>query len=133
MKRFATVCIVLAGLTGCVSSSTMSRVMSYPPTSTTVQMADDAYRVFEHKTDKTLMTTPSIGKSVGMGVAKGATLGLASVSAMSPEQKHEAAAHQYLNQTGRSNCKITKGYLLAEPQYEFTYECANNGDRVGNG
>lgn len=123
MQRFATVCVVMATLSGCVSSASLSRAMSYPSKTTQIKMADDTYRVFEHSTDKTLMTTPSIGASVGMGVAKGATLGLASVSAMSPEQRHEAAAQEYLNQTGRSQCRITKGYLLAEPQYEFTYEC----------
>lgn len=67
------------------------------------------------------MTTPSIAAAAAMGAARGATLGLANV--MTPEQRHEAAAQQYLAQTGRPNCKITKGYLLAEPQYEFHYEC----------
>jgi uncharacterized membrane protein len=86
-------------------------------------MADDTYRVFEHRSEKTLMTAPSIGKSAAIGAAKGATLGLASTASMSPEQRHQAAAQQYLAQTGRANCKITGGHMVLEPQYEFTYEC----------
>lgn len=84
-------------------------------------MADDTYRVFEKPEERSIMTTPSIAAAAAMGAARGATLGLANV--MTPEQRHEAAAQQYLAQTGRPNCKITKGYLLAEPQYEFHYEC----------
>lgn len=112
------VCLLASG---CMTSATYSRITSYPPKVHHVKMADDTYRVFEHKTDKTLMTTTSIGSAVAVGAVKGATLGLAET--YTPEQRHEAAAQEYLNQTGRSNCRITKGYLLAQPQYEFHYSC----------
>ncbi|ASP70375.1 hypothetical protein CDO28_01570 [Sinorhizobium meliloti] len=108
-------------LAGCASPQAISRMTSYPSTVTPVKMADDTYRVFEKPEERSIMTTPSIAAAAAMGAARGATLGLANV--MTPEQRHEAAAQQYLAQTGRPNCKITKGYLLAEPQYEFHYEC----------
>ncbi|MDW9877319.1 hypothetical protein GOA90_08690 [Sinorhizobium meliloti] len=124
-KSLIAVVLAAASLVACSSTSGVGRAMSYPATSTTVAMADDTYRVFEHRSDKTLMTAPSIGKSAAMGVAKGATLGLTSTASMSPQQRHQAAAQQYLAQTGRSNCKITGGNLVLEPQYEFTYECGS--------
>lgn len=124
MRKSLIVILTAAPLAACSSTSGVGRAMSYPATSTTVAMSDDTYRVFEHRSDKTLMTAPSIGKSAAIGVAKGATLGLTSTASMSPQQRHEAAAQQYLAQTGRPNCKITGGHLVLEPQYEFTYECS---------
>lgn len=126
MNKHQWVVVFLAlALAGCASPQAISRMTSYPSKVTPVKMADDTYRVFEKPEERTIMTTPSIAASAAMGAARGATFGLANV--MTPEQRHEAAAQQYLVQTGRPNCKITKGYLLAEPQYEFTYECPSIG------
>ncbi|MGR9372303.1 hypothetical protein [Rhizobium leguminosarum] len=115
------VAAVAAILTGCVSSAALNRAMSYPSTLTQVKMTDDTYRVFEHKTDHTLMTTPSLALSVAPGVAEGATLGL--VKPPSKEDLHRAAAQQYMNQTGRANCLVQPGRVLAGEQYEFPYTC----------
>jgi len=95
--------------------------MEYRVTAIKVAMPDDTYRIFEHPSEKSIMTTPSLGTAFGAGVAQGATLGLAQVAPA--EQRHQAAAEQYLADTGRADCKITSGYLLAQPQYEFTFEC----------
>lgn len=112
----------VAALSGCASTGTMSRMNSYSFPVHHVKMAEDTYRVYDHKTDKSLMVAPSLGKIVSVGVAQGATLGLADT--MTPEQKLEAAGQKHLNDTGRANCKITKGYLLQKPLYEFWYECS---------
>lgn len=120
MKKTAFIAISVI-LTGCVSPSAINRAMSYPSTSTSVQMPDDTYRVFEHKTESALMTTPSLGKAMGPGVVSGATLGLAGPA--TPIDGHRAAARQYLDTTGRANCEIVSGYVLADPQYEFMYRC----------
>lgn len=121
MKHQIIVLAVCATLASCASPQAISKMVSYPSKVTKVKMADDTYRVFEKPDEKLIMTTPSIAASAAMGAARGATLGLAAV--MTPEQRHEAAAQEYLKQTGRPQCTITKGYLLAEPQYEFTYSC----------
>jgi hypothetical protein len=121
MKRTSVIFLIAISLSGCVSAAVISRALSYPSSYTNVKMPDDTYRVFEHKSDSTLMTTSSLGAGISRGAAKGLTLGLA--EPFSPEQKHEAAAKQYLDQTGRPDCTISKGYLLAQPQYEFAYEC----------
>lgn len=97
--------------------------MSYPATSTAVSFGGEIYSVFEHKTDKTLMTTPSLGKSIAIGAAQTATLGMQNTATMSPQNKNSGAAQQHLNQTGRAKCRVTGGKLILPPQYEFYYEC----------
>lgn len=119
-------CIVLAAavasLAGCTSTS-MSRVSSYPLPVHHVKSGNDTYRVYDHKTDKSLLVAPNMGRILAMGAAQGATLGVA--DAAPPEQKLETAANQYLADTGRASCKVTKGYLLQKPLYEFWYECTS--------
>lgn len=122
-KIAGTVAAVAAAgtLAGCASPQTFARAMSYVQTVHRVEMPDDTYRVFDHPTENVVMTSPSIGRAMAAGAATGATLGLA--DPFTPEQLHEAAARKHLDQTGRAHCEIVSGYLMAEPQYEFTYEC----------
>lgn len=96
-------------------------VMEYETTTHTIKMSDDTYRVFEHPKRDRIMTTPSVGKAVGQSIGEGLTMGV--VKPRTPEQLHEAAARRYLDTTGRANCKITRGYLVIDPQYEFYFTC----------
>lgn len=86
-----------------------------------VKIADDTYRVYDHKTDNSIMVAPSLGTTMAIGAAQGATLGLA--DAIPSEKRLEAAAQQHLANTGRGGCKITRGYLLQMPLFEFWFEC----------
>ncbi len=108
-------CLALSGCAG------VGAAMKYEPKVHLVRMPDDTYRVFEHPDGNKIMTTPSLGKSAGAGAVQGITFGLADVQP--PEQRHEAAARKYLDDTGRANCRIVSGYLLVKPQYEFTIDC----------
>lgn len=119
--RVVLIAAVGIALAGCQSMGTM---MSYEQKVHLVEMDDDTYRVFDHPTESKVMTTPSLGRAIGAGMAQGATLGLADT--FTPEQRHERAARAHLDRTGRSNCPIVRGYLLAQPQYEFWYECPNS-------
>ncbi len=85
MKRAFMVLCAGAMLTGCNSTSGVGRAMSYPAKSTAVSFGGESYNVFEHKTDKSLMTTPSIGKSMAIGVAQTATLGTQNTATLSPQ------------------------------------------------
>ncbi|OKP79757.1 hypothetical protein BTE77_06615 [Ensifer adhaerens] len=85
-------------------------------------MADDTYRVYEHKTENSLMVAPSLGKTMTIGAAQGATLGLADT--MTPEDRLRAAAQQHLVNSGKSNCQVETGQLLQKPLYEFFYTCS---------
>ncbi|PDT79952.1 hypothetical protein [Sinorhizobium sp. BJ1] len=86
-----------------------------------VRMADDTYRVYDHKTENSLMVAPSLGKTMTVGMVQGATLGLA--NSMTPEARMKAAAQQHLANTGRSGCRIASGQLLSKPLYEFRFKC----------
>lgn len=110
----------IGGLAGC-SSTAMGRMNSYSFPVHQVNFEGSTYRIYEHKTDKSLMVSPGLGKIVAVGAARGATLGF--VDPMTPEQKMRAASQHYLSTTGRSNCQISGGGLLQQPMYEFTYAC----------
>nr|WP_320142422.1 hypothetical protein [uncultured Cohaesibacter sp.] len=122
MKKLTIIC-VCCFLAGC---SGVNRAMQFDPKVHHVRVGDTAYRVFEHPKENVIMTTPPVAGAAARGFAKGLTLGLANT--MPSEKVHEQAARDYLDQTGRSHCKITKGYLVVEPQYEFTYDCTTEPD-----
>jgi len=86
-----------------------------------VFMPDDTYRVFEHRTDNRVMITPSLGAAGGAGFARGLTFG--AINGVAPKPLFEAAVRNYLDKTSRQHCAITDGYILADPQYEFKFEC----------
>ncbi|MGO4619958.1 hypothetical protein AB4Z34_33455 [Ensifer sp. 2YAB10] len=119
---------IAVSVSSCATSESMSRMNTYKFPVHNVKMADDTYRVYEHKADNSLMVAPSLGKTMAIGAAQGATLGLA--DAMTPEKRLEAAAQQHLANTGRGGCKITRGYLLNKPLFEFWFECPTVGPRV---
>jgi len=112
---------IAATVSSCATTESFSRMNTYTFPVHHVKMADDTYRVYDHKTDNALMVAPSLGTTMAIGAAQGATLGLADT--MTPEQRLEEAAQQHLVNTGRGACKITKGYLLHKPLYEFVFEC----------
>lgn len=117
-------------LAGCTSTGGMGRMNTYKFPVHTVEFGGESYRVYDHKTDNSLMVSPSLGKIVAIGATQGATLGL--VNTMTPEQKLQAAAQQHLTNTGRGNCKITKGGLLQSPMYEFWFECTGAATPSGS-
>jgi hypothetical protein len=120
-RKILAVASIAAIVSSCATTESTSRMLTYKFPVHNVKMPDDTYRVYDHKTDNTLMVAPSLGTTMAIGAAQGATLGLADT--MTPEQRLEAAAQQHLANTGRGACKITKGYLLHKPLYEFVFEC----------
>lgn len=118
--KIAVIALAALTLAGCQSTN---RIWEYEKTVHRITMPDDTYRILEHPTENVLLTTPSIGTATAAGLASGLTLGVASGAVRTREQLHEDAARAWLDQTGRQNCQITRGYLLAEPQYEFWFEC----------
>nr|WP_321461407.1 hypothetical protein [uncultured Cohaesibacter sp.] len=124
MKKSVSLLLICA-LGGCTG---MSRAMEYNQGLHHVRVGNEAYRVFEHPKENMLMTTPSVAGSFASGAMQGLTLGL--VDATPPEKLHEQAARSYLDETDRANCKITRGYLLVKPQYEFTFECPANSENT---
>lgn len=86
-----------------------------------VTMPDDAYRVFDKPAANRMMITSSLGSAVGQGLAAGLTAG---VAAGPPKPRFEAAAAQFLEESGRRGCRLIDTYLLARPQWEVKYDCS---------
>lgn len=86
-----------------------------------VKMPDDTYRVFDKPDQSKLMITSSLGSAAGQGFVKGLTLG--AIPTDTPKPLFEAAASQFLQESGRSSCRIIDAYLLAQPQWEVKYDC----------
>ncbi|MDX0105478.1 hypothetical protein GOC33_05490 [Sinorhizobium meliloti] len=126
--KFLAAAAMAATMTSCATTESMSRMNTYKFPVHHVKMADDTYRVYDHKTDNSLMVAPSLGTTMAIGAAQGATFGLADT--MTPEKRLEAAARQHLVNTGRGGCRIKKGYLLQKPLYEFFFECPTVAPRV---
>jgi hypothetical protein len=89
-----------------------------------VVMPEDTYRVFDKPTENKMMLTPSLGATAGMGVAQGLTFN--SFDATPPKPVFEAAAAQFLRNSGRS-CELLETYLLVKPQWEVKYRCTAPG------
>jgi hypothetical protein len=85
-----------------------------------VEMPDDTYRVFDKPAENRMMVTSSVAAALGQGAGRGLTLGAANTTP--PKPRFQAAAEKHLADTGRT-CRITDGYLIIEPQFEFRYDC----------
>lgn len=87
-----------------------------------VKMPDDTYRVFDKPAESKMMVTSSLGSAAGQGFAKGLTFGAAQTEP--PKPLFEAAALQFLTDSGRPGCRVLDAYLLASPQWEVKYDCS---------
>ena len=120
MKQIA-VALTLAGLTGCAGVNyVMETYGSMQPVE--VSMADDAYRVFDKPDAGKMMVTSSLSSAAAQGLGQGLLLN--AVDNTPPKPRFQAAAERYLVESGRPNCRITDGYLVVKPQFEFTYTCS---------
>jgi hypothetical protein len=88
------------------------------------EMTDDAYRIFEHPNRNTIMITPSLGTSAGVGAVRGFTFG--AIDGLAPKPRFERAVRDYLDKTSRKHCEITDGYIVLDPQYEFKFRCRDS-------
>lgn len=114
--RLALTAGVALMLAGCSTTS------GYIGTVHPVQMTDDTYRVFEHKQGDRVMVTPSLGATAKLALSHQA---LAPGPALeTPADRMETVARKYLDETGRSNCQITRRELVMQPQYAFYFSCS---------
>lgn len=121
MTKLGIVVVLCTTLGGCAS---LNYIMAeyQGVTVQEVRMPDDTYRIFDKPTQSKLMVTSSLASATGQGVSKGLTFGAA--SGEPPKPLFEAAALQYLNESGRPSCRVTDAYVLAQPQWEVKYDCS---------
>ena len=115
----AWVCLLAAlAISGCASARYVMDNYDVPKQEVTA--ADGLWSIFHNPNRKSLLTQPSIGRSLGIGAARGATLGLAD-----PEPKvqaHTAAARQFLDEQGIA-CPITRTAEVIDASFEHFYAC----------
>ena len=87
-----------------------------------VAMPDDTYRIFDKPAENRMMVTSSLAAAMGQGL--GAGLLLNAIDNTPPKPRFDAAALQYLENTGRPGCRVVDLYLLVKPQFEVKYDCA---------
>jgi hypothetical protein len=86
-----------------------------------VAMPDDTYRIFDKPAASKMMVTSSLGSATAQGVGSGLLLN--AVDNTPPKPLFDTAALQYLQNTGRSGCRIVDSYMLMKPQFEVKYDC----------
>lgn len=113
------ICALLLPLAGCAG---VSHAMQYAGTTIVrVETDDDVYRIYDKPDEGRLMITPSIGRAAADGFVRGGTIGI--VDSSSPKPFFRNAVEKHFARTGRTQCKITDGYVILHPQWEFTYTC----------
>jgi len=117
-SRLALVAACLATC-GCASMNYIMQAYDGVPVQQ-VSTQYDTFRVFDKPAENRMMITSSLASAAAQGFTGGLLLN-PTVTA-TPKPVFEEAAQAYLKQSGR-NCKITDGYLLVNPQWEFKYSC----------
>lgn len=129
MYRLPLAAAILLGATACTSgiSYVLDNYKGVEKQEILVE-GDDTYRVFDKPTASRMMVTSSLGAAAGQGALKGLTLG--AVESAPPKPRFQKAAETFLASTGRADCRITDGYLLVNPQWEFTYDCSKPAPKL---
>lgn len=119
--RILGIAAICAALGGCASVNYIIDEYRGVPVQE-VKMPDDTYRIFDKPAQSKLMATSSLTSAAGQGFARGLTFGAAATDP--PKPLFEAAALQFLTESGRHGCRVIDAYLLARPQWEVKYDCS---------
>ncbi|MCC2612642.1 hypothetical protein [Neorhizobium petrolearium] len=120
MRNILLVAVIF--LAGCASKELIAKSAEYGSAHEIVKTQYGEFRVYEHPTGKRLAVSSTLAGAMGQGIAKGLTFGAGNV--LPSEGAYQEAAEQYLaKHKALSSCKITNGYLLQEPIFEFTIRC----------
>lgn len=119
MQRAITLFLAGALLAGCANLDYASDNYGTTPM-VRFEHQDHPYRIFDKPSANRLMITSSIGSAIGSGFVRGLTFGLLSNHPSEPTMR--AATEAYLASTSRK-CSVEAGNLIAQPQWEFRYEC----------
>jgi hypothetical protein len=88
-----------------------------------VAMPDDVYRVRDKPAENTLVIA-SVAASAAPGFDRQQAFRPPSFPVVRPTPQLEAAALQFLRQTGREGCRLVDSYPIAHPQFELRYDCS---------
>lgn len=123
MRALSVGCTIAIMLGGCAGISYVVENYAGIEKHEVIVPGDDEYRVFDKPQQGKMMVTSSLGSAAGQGAVKGLTLG--AMDGAPPKPRFQKAAETYLASTGRASCRVTDGYLLVQPQWEFVYDCSS--------
>lgn len=120
--RILIVLPLIAIAAGCASKELIAKSSEYGVTHERIETEYGKFNVYEHPDDSRLAVSSTMAGALGQGIAKGLTFGAGNI--LPSEGSYQQAAEAYLAKHDVfAGCRITNGYLLQEPIYEFTYEC----------
>lgn len=122
MRSITIFAAALLALSGCASKELLSKSAEYGTAFEMVKTQYGEFRVYEHPNGKRLAVSSTMGGAIGQGITKGLTFGAGNI--LPSEGAYQEAAEAYLrNHKALKSCKVTNGYLLQEPIFEFTIGC----------
>ena len=124
MRSSGALVLMAAVLGGCSSFSYLGESYGAMQAQIVTTKAD-TWRVIDRAAESKILVQRNPGAAAGQGAVS--SLGL---NAAMPQPDYREAAEAFLAQSGRS-CRITDGYLVVAPSWEFTYQC-NPGADVSN-
>lgn len=109
-------------LSGCASKELMMKSSEYGTAHENITTKYGEFRVYEHPSGKSLAVSSTLGTAAAQGLAKGLTFGAGNI--LPSEGGYQQAAELYLaKHKALSSCKVSNGYVLQEPVYEFVLDC----------
>lgn len=120
--KWVPIAVSLLALSGCASQELVAKSAEYGLAHENVTTKYGEFRVYENPDGKRLAVSSTIGGAVSQGIVKGLTFGAGSV--LPSLGAYQEAAEKYLSlHKALSACRITQGYLLQDPVYEFVMSC----------
>lgn len=105
--------VAAATLAGCSSAREMARMNTYNFEGETIEFEGDTFRVYRHKSEKSLMVSPVAASQASPKF----------VTPLTFDQKLQSTAERYLKDRGKRECVVGVARSLGNEVYEFSYKC----------
>jgi hypothetical protein len=114
--------VAALALSACATMNYLTSEYGSAPRDGAVTLPDGAsYWVWVHKTKPKIIISVDPNQAIAMGFATGLTFG--GVRETIPPPIFEDVAQRWFAQTGRPECKTTRGYPIDRLYFEFEYQC----------
>ena len=120
--KFVISAAITLGLSGCVSTELQTKSDDYGIAHEMIQTDQGEFRVYEHRTSRKFLVTPTLEKSAEIGAVQGITFGGADTTAVLPM---EVAVVSYMAKYPKvfAGCRIADKYEVQIPVWEYILDC----------